>query len=669
MAGLLIGMDFTLALANRLKVYMEYLERLPHSLATTNFREAVVQMYAHMLGFIAGAIETYQKSGPMRLLSSFWQTSELEKFETVGDTLGTRAEREANNCDRELQNQKWKEARQWKAQLNASLHRLDHIRALQSSIDLLDVKVDLGRLATAKGAEYNSLAEDGLAECLEGTRTELLRQIANWADDDHSKCIFWLCGMAGTGKSTISRTVSRHLDQQHRLGASFFFKRGEGDRGGAGRFFATLALQLVHRIAGLGHRVAAALSAEYELQGKSLQEQFEKLLLEPLSVVASTSGPSRVLVIVIDALDECDRDNDKRNIVRLLAQLQSISMLRLRIFLTSRPELPVRLGFSKLTSDLYHDTKLEQVQGSTIEHDIRRYLEHQFCEMRKEDWSLQPYDPLPVDWPGEACIDELVELAVPLFIFAFTVCRFVSESNPRKRLASILRQVEAGKASFSELDKTYLPILNQLVLDLGEQEREQATEDFRAVVGPLVLLVTPLRPRSLSALINIPLADMDAVLRRLHSVLEVPADPQQPVQLLHLSFRDFLVDPRGQQSNRFYVNEKEMHAQLAQQCLRVLGQTSPLKRDLLDLKAPGTRRGHVNSRALQRMLSDEASYACLYWAMHVLESQGPLVDNGYVHKFLKAHLLHWLEALSWLGRLSLAVTYMSDLSSLVQVRI
>lgn len=372
MAALLIGMDFTLAMANRLKVYMQYLERLPYSLATTNFRGAMVQLWAHTLQYLAGTIETYQKSDPSRLLSSLWQTAELEKFETNSDTLSTRAEREANNRNRELHDRSWKEARRWKEQLDTSLHRLDDIRALQSSIDLLDLKVDLGRLATAKGAEYNSLAEDGSAECLEGTRTELLRQIANWGVDDHAKGIFWLCGMAGTSKSTIFRTVSRHLDQRQRLGASFFFKRREGDRGGASRFFATIALQLVHQIAGLGHRVAAALSAAHGLQEKSLQEQFEKLLLEPLSNIAPASGPSRDLVIIIDALDECDRDNNKRNIIRLLAHLQSLSTLRLRIFLTSRPELPVRLGSSKLTSDLYHDIKLEQVQASTIEHDIRR---------------------------------------------------------------------------------------------------------------------------------------------------------------------------------------------------------------------------------------------------------------------------------------------------------
>lgn len=128
-----------------------------------------------------------------------------------------------------------------------------------------------------------------------------------------------------------------------------------------------------------------------------------------------------------------DRDNDKRNVVRLLARLQDINTLRLTVFLTSRPELPVGLGSSTLTGDLHHDIKLEEVQASIIEQDIRTYLEHQFRAMKEEDWALQPYDPLPTDRPRVESIETLVMLAVPPFIFAFIVYRFVSEADPRAR--------------------------------------------------------------------------------------------------------------------------------------------------------------------------------------------------------------------------------------------
>jgi hypothetical protein len=51
--------------------------------------------------------------------------------------------------------------------------------------------------------------------------------------------------MAGTGKSIISRTIAHNLSVKGKLGASFFFKRGEGDRSNARLLFATIAAQLV----------------------------------------------------------------------------------------------------------------------------------------------------------------------------------------------------------------------------------------------------------------------------------------------------------------------------------------------------------------------------------------------------------------------------------------
>jgi hypothetical protein len=85
------------------------------------------------------------------------------------------------------------------------------------------------------------------------TRTELLHQIAAWPDDPRGNSIFWLNGMVGTGKSTIARTVAKYLKEKGLLGASFFFKRGEGDRGNITRFFPTISTQLVVHVRPLDH--------------------------------------------------------------------------------------------------------------------------------------------------------------------------------------------------------------------------------------------------------------------------------------------------------------------------------------------------------------------------------------------------------------------------------
>jgi hypothetical protein len=87
--------------------------------------------------------------------------------------------------------------------------------------------------------------------CLPDTRVDLLQEMYNWADGLNGQCIFWLNGLAGTGKSTIARTVARRHLEQERLGASLFFSRSGGDVSHALKFFSSVAVQLAHNIPSL----------------------------------------------------------------------------------------------------------------------------------------------------------------------------------------------------------------------------------------------------------------------------------------------------------------------------------------------------------------------------------------------------------------------------------
>ena len=58
--------------------------------------------------------------------------------------------------------------------------------------------------------------------CLKGTRREVLLQLENWSTDEQDQRVFWLNGLAGTGKSTIAQTFAEMSFADGRLGASFF---------------------------------------------------------------------------------------------------------------------------------------------------------------------------------------------------------------------------------------------------------------------------------------------------------------------------------------------------------------------------------------------------------------------------------------------------------------
>jgi hypothetical protein len=224
---------------------------------------------------------------------------------------------------------------------------------VNTKTDILVSKIDVFKLPTAGGASFDSYVEEHNSTCLPNTRTELLDHIRGWADDKNGKPIFWLNGAAGTGKSTIARTVARAFADRQQLGASFFFKRGEGDRGNATRFFTTIATQLACRISGLESGIKKAIEADPAISEKTLKDQFEKLILDLLLDIAHLLAT--VLFIVIDALDECQPDDNIRVILQLLSRTRDLKSVLLRIFVISRPELHIRLGFKRLPDGTFED--------------------------------------------------------------------------------------------------------------------------------------------------------------------------------------------------------------------------------------------------------------------------------------------------------------------------
>ncbi|OCL01502.1 hypothetical protein AOQ84DRAFT_434833 [Glonium stellatum] len=533
--------------------------------------------------------------------------------------------------------------------------------AVYRKVDSTDQNTYLAKLPTAKGASFDSHDEEYNATCLEDTRVDLRHHITEWSKDPDAKCIFWLSGMAGTGKSTIARTIARVFANQNVLGASFFFKRGEGDRGSATRFFTTITTQLISHTPELAPGIKKAIDADPTISEKSLKDQFEKLILQPLSEIKRASPYTSVLLVVIDALDECEREEDIKAILRLLAQAKDVRPIRLRVFVTSRPELPIRLSFRQMAESAHRDFILHEIAEATIEHDISAFLKYELTR-------IQVDRRLPVDWPGEANISILTQMAVPLFIFAATVCRFIGDPkwDPKKRLMTILEHQTASQAS--KLDRTYLPILTQLLFDQDDTERETLAREFREVVGAIVILANPLSVTALANLLDIPEDEIAYRLDLLHSVLSVTENRTTPIRLLHLSFRDFLLDPQKSGKNPFWIDEKEVHKRLASKCVKLLSRSKRLKQDICNVQWPGTRRNKIDNEAIKHALSPEVQYACRYWVYHLEHSKTTICDGDHVHVFLQERLLYWVEALSLMGNLNEIVSMIDILQSISETK-
>ncbi|KAH0566491.1 hypothetical protein GP486_000109 [Trichoglossum hirsutum] len=521
----------------------------------------------------------------------------------------------------------------------------------------------LTELPHAVGATVDSKSRDHEPSCLLHTRADLLCQIRGWAADADDKCIFWLNGMAGTGKSTIARTVAREFRDQNCLGASFFFSRGGGDLSSAHRFFSTLAIQLANTSPIIKRYICEAIAKDSDVAQQGLSNQWRRLIFQPLSRLNGGQSQCSTLVLVIDALDECESQDDVQLILQLLTEAKELKTTHLRVLITSRPELPIRLRFRDISSTIHQDFILHDISKSIVDQDISDFLKYELGRVRKEH-------NLVTGWPSDQSIKCLVDRASGLFIYAATICRFIRSSRfPEQRLTLITQGSDVKQEPERNLDEIYTQILRDSVIgDSDEQDRAELVERFQQIVGPIVVSFDILSVDTLGELLSVGWREIDAVLRHLHSVLDVPVKRDSSIKLLHPSFRDFLLDKRRCQDTQFWIDEKRAHRNLYTRCMLLM--SSSLKRDICDLKSPGEPASKVKSITLAQRLPSHIQYACRYWVEHFrlqnsTQIESGTLGDGQILKFFRESFLHWLEALSLMGKTLEGILAIRNLESML----
>jgi hypothetical protein len=450
--------------------------------------------------------------------------------------------------------------------------------------------------------------------------------------------------LAGTGKSTIARTVARKYYGQKHLGASFFFSRGGGDVGNASKFVTSIAVQLANNVPSLQKYISEAIKDRTDIASQSLRDQWRQLVLGPLSKLDDNSCRS-LYVLVVDALDECENENDIRIILSLFSEARSLDLVRLQIFITSRPEVPIRQGVYQIPEAEHQDFVLHNICPAIVDHDITIFLEHELGFIGQER-------ALGAGWPGGKVIQRLVQHASGLFIWAATACRFIREG---KRFAvERLRTILEGSNSDiivpeKHLDEIYNTVLKHSIsTEYTDEEKTELYRMLRITLGSVVILLFPLSAFSLSTLLHLPKENIDQTLDDLHAILNIPEDQIRPLRLHHPSFRDFLLNKSRCGDTEFWVDEKYAHRTMADRCIRLM--STKLKQDICDQRGPGIYVADVESVRVEDCLLPEVQYACLYWVQHLQKCGDGLHDNGQIHEFLLTHFLHWLEALSWMRK-------------------
>ncbi|KAG9121214.1 hypothetical protein FRC07_002928 [Ceratobasidium sp. 392] len=261
----------------------------------------------------------------------------------------------------------------------------------------------------------NLAGYDPSRRCVAGTRIYVIDRLAGWARrSDPGPGLAWLHGPAGFGKSSIATSVCLDLNEERALASSFFCKRDSPELRDPRRVLATIAYGLALRYDPYKVAAVAAIREDPELHSRHLQPLYDALLGKPLQTLARRSWPSSILVILVDALDECGDTTTRR---QLLVALRSLSRLVpwLKVVLTSRPDADIQEFFAGTDPGWFTEYDVLQYDASA---DIRIFVRYQTRSVT-----------IFQDETNDA-VDQISRQANGLFIWAHTACK-----DGRHRLA------------------------------------------------------------------------------------------------------------------------------------------------------------------------------------------------------------------------------------------
>jgi len=475
----------------------------------------------------------------------------------------------------------------------------------------------------------------------------------SWAKNPQDQPVFWLNGLAGTGKSTIAQTFSEMANSDNILGASFFCSRDYSERKMLKNIFPTLGYQLACRYPRFRAHLVKVIKRDPSVAHKSLISQLGDLLVDPLSATGISC------VIVIDALDECVDDQPASAILSVLGRL--ISKLSLmKFFITGRPEPRIRSGFRlPLLKPFTHIFLLHEVDPTSVEADIRLYLTEKLTAIATQRSCLD----LPEAWPSDEEITALVQKSSGLFIFASTVARFVESEyhEPRERLRLIVTEVDdTSHEGASGIDSLYFQVLRDAFSGIDEGS---VFVNLKHILSAVVLALNPLSRDGLVKLLGIESAVISTTLRHLHSILLIPTDGSKAIRVFHKSFPDFLQDPSRCPDPRFHIDFPTHHGDMTLSCLALMGElgTNPcalppfvMNQDVSDMP-----------QLLSDKLGSGLRYACKHWSIHLLLSS---TFGGYINRliastsiFFDRSVFPWMEVMSLEGHLEDVVHSMNHL--------
>ncbi|KAG8731342.1 hypothetical protein FRC11_004447, partial [Ceratobasidium sp. 423] len=480
--------------------------------------------------------------------------------------------------------------------------------------------------------------------CLDGTREAVLNKIITWSQNrDNGQNLLWISGPAGMGKSSVATSICQRLHAIRALAGSFFCHHDDPDSSNPLRLINNLVYTMAVRLPSYAHEVADAIRLDRTICTSHLSLRYEHLVRRPLERLKSMSTPT-TLIVVVDGLDECG-DRDSRE--KLLDKLYNLSKLVpwLKVIISARPLGDIQEYFQ---IHCPHEPIIH-LEAYDASDDIRIYIQGQLGQLaRKENWPRDSFD-------------RLCTMAEGVFLWATLATKYIKKSifPGLPRLHTILNNQK------SPLTDRFHALYTR-ALKVATNDNDDGIKDAHLRCMGAILATSEREPPDIPGLQYLLLITsqvdqltFERILKNLAPLLLVLDGGR--IKLLHRSLKDFITDSSC--SGEFYIPIEQCEAGPAVCCLEVMQRE--LRFNICELETSHLLNSEVPDlkHRIQSHIEPGLKYACIHWIDHFISSLNETLV-GAVKTFLEGpQLMYWIEVLSLLDRLDVAIVGLSKLSS------
>ncbi|KAJ7806348.1 hypothetical protein B0H14DRAFT_1568406 [Mycena olivaceomarginata] len=263
-------------------------------------------------------------------------------------------------------------------------------------------------------AAQHKFTDQSKSLCAPGTRVDIQKNIMRWLSPEHSshRYIFWITGIAGSGKSTLSATIVDNLRKKGTpVTAQFFISRNIPETTNADKIIPTIAQQLAESSPAAAHIIQKKLKYGFPSERK---EQVEELLLAPIWELSKSRN---IVIILIDALDELqDAAESVMEILSPIAPRDCDLPDNVRFLITSRPEHWADISGSKTLELAVFKQRPLMTESSVSE--VHNFIVAGMQKITPMGWD---------NWPTQDQLLKLSGKANGLFHYAATALQWIGQ--------------------------------------------------------------------------------------------------------------------------------------------------------------------------------------------------------------------------------------------------